>query len=1235
MGRLWSKSPRIVPDDVADFYIASDGYLGDRLKLSRDGTQAIASSEAFGMAGIAYLFENTGAGWAQTGKLEPDFFDLWEETFDGATDKEKFTHEVPTGAISEAANKLTISVVDSVNSEWTTCPIAWRTAHSSGYIQRIKTIINAFSSPSDDFGGGLCAFYEPRQADDRTEAALLELYKDGSDYKVQFWSVDAGVLTDYGDAVTVADPNVTPLELEFIVDTWDGWLFWRYRQGTTEWTTGYDGWDYGSWWGLMRTGLYARNLNAHPEGSISFDEFHNVNDHLVCTPGDVAVEGDTAVVGMLEQSAEPALADTFTADDAVAGFEFGHDVSHIGYYENPVTGDLEATMFVGAPGANGKGAVYVMVMTGGSGAWTQRQKLVGSDSLAGDRFGHSVTSIRLSSNWTETDMAKVFIGAPNHAVGGNANAGAVYYFERQSNGLWTEQVKWTSPTPQVNGYLGQSIVGYWQSSRYLVLAGEPGANEVQYWHKTEAAVPWDINTLTPSDGVGGDNFGTSLAVCGYSRRIICGSPNHAVNAGAVYTYTLNLSGNTWVEAAKIVPGDSAAGDLFGSSVSVDDEMVLLGAPGRDGAKGGVYVYDTDAVYHATVAPDYLVANDGFGASVSVGYVGGHLIIGADGGGAQAGFVSFFKNAERSPDGETDLGKLPLTPGATDSFGKRVSSTDQFFITGCAPDANAAAGEVHMFRVDNLTRGSGWNSSLVRVYRKVGAVWTLDQEIREPLPWGQGKFGGFIDLSEDEQTLIISNQGGVDQCKSAEIYQLTLGEFVHEASVQLGPAESVNSYGGYTALLSTGARPRLDENTAKLMLASPYLNFRGWAEGGASAGITLQELVPNVDCSIAYVSYDIDINVDSTNNPCDLDGGGVSSAPVAYETPLPVGASGSLGARYWAAIDSITSATPEYVHGGLALYNNIASNVLAVEYNRNTQLITVWQTVAGGAKSVLYTSPAQIGDVNTANIELHILYYADTGAFSVQCKVGSATISNVLYSGTLSFAPDTVGIYARIDAGQVTTGQVEFDDVQAETEHDGGVSIWKKTLGVWAESEQVTPPDATGETTGWYTGEAAMTDDGQWLAIEGDGVDTYEDGYIDIYRDTGAGFVFSQRIETPTVDGSTSVGIQNIAFAVSSLGYRVLVISTFAYNGWTSLGNVVSIYEGTPFELGYTASLLADDFGEEVSISANGGVILTAAPWENVNPDDAGALYVIAGVDVYMRLPVAGLYIDEIRGLQHT
>jgi hypothetical protein len=100
--------------------------------------------------------------------------------------------------------------------------------------------------------------------------------------------------------------------------------------------------------------------------------------------------------------------------------------------------------------------------------------------------------------------------------------------------------------------------------------------------------------LTASDGASPDIFGYSVAISG--DTVIVGAPPDDVGAntdqGSAYVFV--RSGTTWTEQQKLTAGDGAAGDTFGSSVAISGETIIVGAVNDDVGgntdQGSAYVF---------------------------------------------------------------------------------------------------------------------------------------------------------------------------------------------------------------------------------------------------------------------------------------------------------------------------------------------------------------------------------------------------------------------------------------------------------------------------------------------------------------------------------------------------------------------------------------------------------------------------------------------------------------------
>jgi hypothetical protein len=216
------------------------------------------------------------------------------------------------------------------------------------------------------------------------------------------------------------------------------------------------------------------------------------------------------------------------------------------------------TAVVGATGAaSGTGVAYVLVEDGG---WTVQDELEG----AGGLFGANVA----------IDGDTLAVGAPAHSDPGAPQAGAVYVFTR-SAGAWTLQGDVLTGGAAYDAFgSGVALTG----DTLLVGASRGGYATV---FVREDGVWTAKAELTPDPATPGDGFGASVSLSGDTALV--GAPGAEVSGvvcGAAYAFT--RSGGVWSQQAKLNASEYvSAGDSLGSSVAINGDTALIGAPDTD------------------------------------------------------------------------------------------------------------------------------------------------------------------------------------------------------------------------------------------------------------------------------------------------------------------------------------------------------------------------------------------------------------------------------------------------------------------------------------------------------------------------------------------------------------------------------------------------------------------------------------------------------------------------------
>jgi hypothetical protein len=148
----------------------------------------------------------------------------------------------------------------------------------------------------------------------------------------------------------------------------------------------------------------------------------------------------------------------------------------------------------------------------------------------------------------------------------------------------------TTAVTQPFAYLGRSVT----LSGETLAVGAPGENSRRgavYLFQKEGDGWQEQTRLVATDGRAGDEFGGTLAVA--DDLLVVGAPYWRQAAGAVYIF--DRQGSNWVEQAQLLREDGQPFDLFGYDVAISGETVVVGArsvndPQHGRNAGAVYVY---------------------------------------------------------------------------------------------------------------------------------------------------------------------------------------------------------------------------------------------------------------------------------------------------------------------------------------------------------------------------------------------------------------------------------------------------------------------------------------------------------------------------------------------------------------------------------------------------------------------------------------------------------------------
>jgi hypothetical protein len=278
----------------------------------------------------------------------------------------------------------------------------------------------------------------------------------------------------------------------------------------------------------------------------------------------------------------------------------------------------------------------------------------------------------------------------------------------RSTSLGTLLATLPDPAPQVGDSFGASVAV--SGSTAVVGASGENSHEGEAYIYVKGTSRWPTTpTATledPGSTSSGDLFGSSVAVSGSAIVIgAYGTPNNS-KKGKAYIYERGASG--WPTAPTVTLSDPAArssGDLFGSSVAVSGNTIVVGAWGTSVDAGAAYVYVKGASGWPTTPTSTLndpgaTESDVFGSSVAVS--GKAVVVGARGSSGDDGAAYVY--VERASGWPTKPSSTLKDPAATadDAFGSSVGVSGSTAVVG-APGTSGYHGATYVY----VKGASGW------------------------------------------------------------------------------------------------------------------------------------------------------------------------------------------------------------------------------------------------------------------------------------------------------------------------------------------------------------------------------------------------------------------------------------------------------------------------------------------------------------------------------------------------
>ncbi len=277
---------------------------------------------------------------------------------------------------------------------------------------------------------------------------------------------------------------------------------------------------------------------------------------------------------------------------------------------------------------------------------------------------------------------EVIVGEP---ASGNAFRPGRVYIYRKVEGVWREAARLSAPEAQRADGFGSSLA----LSGSTLFVGERDGSTIRVFNKAPNGTWRAASTIATSTSVEGAlgpmvAFGDYLLL-GLPGRALGGrggggggrggQPQANLTPGAVVVLQRGADGE-YMQRIRLAASDASAGDSFGASIAVDNDVVLIGAPGAKERAGTVYAFRLDPTTRmwqqgSVLQPREPQANEAFGSSIAM--QGDAAVIGSPGAAANYGLALVFRRNKESGEWTEESRLTAFTGNRQERFGASIAA----------------------------------------------------------------------------------------------------------------------------------------------------------------------------------------------------------------------------------------------------------------------------------------------------------------------------------------------------------------------------------------------------------------------------------------------------------------------------------------------------------------------------------------------------------------------------------
>ncbi len=420
--------------------------------------------------------------------------------------------------------------------------------------------------------------------------------------------------------------------------------------------------------------------------------------------------------------------------------------------------------------------------TSANAQYSQTAKIVSANREARAEYG---TSVAIRNNFA-------VVGASRE----NVASGNAYVYQKDGTGHWAYLQTFTAPDPNAGAEFGG---GAKITENNIVIAA--GRADVQGVIRAGALYVYNLNGLTweystklvANDFSGDAKMGmnpTSLAV--ENNTIVAGAPGENGWIGSVYIF--DKTGGVWIQTQKLMSPNPQANDAFGIGVDISGDYLVVGASEEDNTYGAVHIFSKDGSGN-WVHVQKIVASDGnsqayFGCSVSID--NGLIAVGAYGDNGGTGATYIFK--EDGSGNWSEIQKITAsTPSSEANYGWNCKIENNRLVVSAPHPYGFQEGEVYVYSKDDAG-----------VWNEIQKVSSLDLAPEDFYGWNFEMYNGQLIVGATWEDEDENGENTIDRAGSAYIFEdpaivgIEASAFVGQLNIFPVPArENINISSDFT------------------------------------------------------------------------------------------------------------------------------------------------------------------------------------------------------------------------------------------------------------------------------------------------------------------------------------------------------------------------------------------------------------------------------------------------------